>query len=409
MATQFRATAKSISGSSASQMEGQMVLDVSGDGDGISLDWNGQRVKVAASPEDLALKESLSNKVDISDASTSDNYPNAKSVWDLIQNVAATVPAGGLKVPTSLALESQLPADPTTLVSGDYFFIQNMDVTANGRTGRVWVNYTDPSDKTTPLMYYKVIDQYFDVDGESVLLSNTGLITISTSWLDTYLAPYAKLTDVSSAQFAANVPDLTNLENINRFSTSVTSWTADRDGFINFFLSAADAICWLKINNQYAYGAYRNCGITVPIRKGDIVSWQTQPANSPPTSVSLYYTPSAGITLPTINETFSTTETNTGKMYNGRAVYRRRFNSSITISTPNAIITSVLIPSGIQQIVSVNGQLGGSSFGYYRFGNNAGDVITSHLTAISGVLSLNVYGPITNAYSYDIWVEYTKT
>jgi hypothetical protein len=127
--------------------------------------------------------EYTSNKVAINHEATETQYPTAKSVWDLIQDVIATIPAGGLKVPLSVDLESELE-DPETLSPGDYFVIQDMDVTSEGHTGRAWVNYEDPADTDTPLVFYKVIDQYFSPDGTSLILNGGGSIQVSTSWLE---------------------------------------------------------------------------------------------------------------------------------------------------------------------------------------------------------------------------------
>jgi hypothetical protein len=132
---------------------------------------------------DLSGYEDKTNRVAINSQATEEQYPTAKSVWDLVQDVIATIPAGGLKVPLSKNLESALP-NVTTLTPGDYFYIQDMDVSAPGHSGRAWVNYTDPGDTTTPLMYYKVIDQYFSADGESIVQTGGGALQVSTAWLN---------------------------------------------------------------------------------------------------------------------------------------------------------------------------------------------------------------------------------
>jgi hypothetical protein len=92
-------------------------------------------------------------------------------------------------VPLSLDAESDL-ADPTTLEAGDYFVIQDMDVSAGGHTGRAWVNYTDPADSTTPLKYYTVVDQYFSADGTSIVQTGSGSLQVSTEWLTGQLSSY---------------------------------------------------------------------------------------------------------------------------------------------------------------------------------------------------------------------------
>jgi hypothetical protein len=124
--------------------------------------------------------------VAISSTATNEQIPNAKSVWDLVQDILATIPPGGLKVPISHDLESTLP-DPTTLEPGDIFYVQDMDVTAEGKSGQVWVNYTDPDDTNTALMYYKVVDQYQTMDGESITQTGSGAWEVNTTWLASQL------------------------------------------------------------------------------------------------------------------------------------------------------------------------------------------------------------------------------
>jgi hypothetical protein len=131
---------------------------------------------------DFTPYELTENKVAISHEVTESQYPNAKSVWDFMQDIIATIPAGGLKVPVSTEAESGL-SDPTALEPGDYFFIEDMDVTAAGHTGRAWVNYTDPTDTSSALRYYKVIDQYFGPDGSSITLTGGGALQVSATWL----------------------------------------------------------------------------------------------------------------------------------------------------------------------------------------------------------------------------------
>jgi len=128
-------------------------------------------------------KEDKSNKVAISSTSTATQYPNAKSVWDLVQDTINQVPAGGLKVPISIGLESQLPPIADRVV-GDYYYIQNMDITAPGRTGRAWVNLnneTDPNSK----QYFLVWDQYQSMDGVSITQTGGGEWEVNQEWLST--------------------------------------------------------------------------------------------------------------------------------------------------------------------------------------------------------------------------------
>lgn len=131
-----------------------------------------------ASKSDLNAYEEKSNKVEISASSTDQQYPTASSVWNLIQNVIADIPAGGLKIPISVDLESNLP-DISTLEDGDYFFIQNMDESSPDHTGRAWVNTVDGTKQ-----YFKVIDQYQHMDGISIVQNGAGAWEVSTTWLN---------------------------------------------------------------------------------------------------------------------------------------------------------------------------------------------------------------------------------
>lgn len=134
-----------------------------------------------------SLNEKVANKVAISSSATTTQYPTAKSVWDLVQDVIATIPSGGLKVPVSIDLESNLP-NPTTLEVGDYFFIQDMDVTESGHTGRAWINYTNAEAQTGPLMYYKVHDQYQSMDGVTITQTGGGEWQVNMTWLNQQIA-----------------------------------------------------------------------------------------------------------------------------------------------------------------------------------------------------------------------------
>ena len=126
-------------------------------------------------PPDLSLYELLINKTAVTELSTSEEYANAKSVWDLCQAIAATIPPGGLNVPKEIDLESELPA---TGEDGDFYIIQDMDETKPGHTGKAWWN----TDK-----WLKVFDQYYTADGESIVLTPTGRLSVDRPWLDSII------------------------------------------------------------------------------------------------------------------------------------------------------------------------------------------------------------------------------
>ena len=127
-------------------------------------------------------------------------FMTANEVSAAIQEAIDTIP-GGLRPPLEIALESQLP-DPTTLTSADVgtqWVVQDMDVTAPGKTGRAWVNYVD-GDPANPLTIYKTVDNYYSADGVSIILTPTGQLSVSTSWLTSTLASiYAPLNAALSA------------------------------------------------------------------------------------------------------------------------------------------------------------------------------------------------------------------
>jgi hypothetical protein len=130
-----------------------------------------------------AAKEDIKNKVPLSASATSEQYPTAKSVWNSLQSAIATVPAGGLQPPVEIVLESELPDSLVAADVGKFWIIQDMDVTAPGRTGKAWVNYKDGV-KTNPLTIYTTFDQYYSADGDSILLTPTGQLKVKQAWLD---------------------------------------------------------------------------------------------------------------------------------------------------------------------------------------------------------------------------------
>ena len=151
--------------------------------------------------------EKTSNKVSLSSSSTETQYPNAKSVYDFVMSTVETLPQG-LKIPISIQLESSLPS---TAEDGDYYFIQNMDITAPDKTGRAWWNNGQ---------WYKVFDQYQSMDGVSIVQTGGGSWQVSTEWLHGVLnlatvATSGKYSDLSGTP--------TNLSQFNNDSGFITS------------------------------------------------------------------------------------------------------------------------------------------------------------------------------------------
>lgn len=163
---------------------------------------------IATVNQTLNGKENISNKVAISSTAGVNDYPTAQSVWELVQEVAGTIPSGGLKVPMSIELESELPP-VATLEQGDLFYVQNMDVTYPERTGRVWVNYVTPSDPASGLQYYRIADQYLAPDNISIIQTGAGALEVSDTWLDTFvsdaLVPVTEQIDGVQSELSASI------------------------------------------------------------------------------------------------------------------------------------------------------------------------------------------------------------
>lgn len=152
-----------------------------------ATDLSGVLASIAALTTDVGAlqtgKLDTSLLVAISSLALESQIPNAKSVFDLIQTVAATIPAGGLSIPISLDYESDLPTDITDLPDGSYWFIEDMDITSPGHTGRVWLNTVDDTKQ-----YFKVVDQYFAPDNSSIVLDGGGQTSVNRTWLDAIVA-----------------------------------------------------------------------------------------------------------------------------------------------------------------------------------------------------------------------------
>ncbi|MDR3186543.1 MAG: hypothetical protein LBU04_07080 [Christensenellaceae bacterium] len=139
--------------------------------------------------EEIEDKEDSSNKTTtLSSSSTDTQYPSAKVVYNAIQQASSTIPSGGLKVPVELATESQLPAitqDKSTI--GNYYVIQNMNQTAPNHSGKAWINYTNPSDTSSQLKYYKMYDNFFDPDSSTIILNDNNKLSINSYYMQSQI------------------------------------------------------------------------------------------------------------------------------------------------------------------------------------------------------------------------------
>jgi hypothetical protein len=202
-------------------------------------------------------------------------------------------------------------------------------------------------------------------------------------------------------------------------------WTADRDCFIQLRsswsgnsqtainLSLAingNVILWETTKNQ---GLYDQWTALFPVKKGDIITWTAQPASQTTTtgSVTLYSYQPVSVVPPVINETFSTTETNTGKKWvNGNPIYRKCWTGNITSqNNADVVITleSNFWPSALL------GWGGSTTFGgtTVNIGHNIynGNTYKMIIFATNGRLDLAVSIPGSPvAGNYALWVEYTK-
>jgi hypothetical protein len=110
-----------------------------------------------------------------------DNYLINRAMLD---SAMATVPGGGLRVPLEVALESTLRGMPLSSYDvGAYYYVQNMDVSMPNRTGKMWANFQGGV-LGSPVVWYASVDQYFDVDGVSAVLTPSGQIAVNTGWLN---------------------------------------------------------------------------------------------------------------------------------------------------------------------------------------------------------------------------------
>ena len=120
---------------------------------------------------------------------------------EMLDEAISTIPSGGLRIPIRIELESIGLPDPATLTAdniGDFYIIQTMDTTAGGHTGKAWVNYQD-NNPANPIIIYKVHDHYYSADGESIIITPSGQLAVSATWLESTL----EITDVGRGVISA--------------------------------------------------------------------------------------------------------------------------------------------------------------------------------------------------------------
>ena len=265
--------------------------------------------------------------------------------------------------------------------------------------------------------------QYTDLIFTRVMWGNNWLPWIpvaSRDWTNTL---------VNNAQFAVNIPDYANIESTNRITTNGGSWTADRNGFVFGSVSIGSinnpgyVASNLNINGkQISYKIDANPIVTaalyhpiLPVKKGDVIYLVYTGGNGfvGTLSTDLRFIPPVAIQAPTVNETFSTTEIDTGKKWiDGKAIYRRAFTGTLTSSSFDIILFtlggvnySAVIASG----GTLSGNGGGTSFALGHYYNSTN---YSSIGVITPAFNTEIH--FTGQRSgpngpYNIWVEYVKT
>jgi len=134
--------------------------------------------------------EQIENKVELSADATSDQYPNAKSVYDYISSIFVGLSAGYGWKPKYLNLESSLVAPGQ---DGDFYLIQYLDKTAPGHSGMaLW----------TGSEFKVFVNRYNSPDGESIVINSTGQIKVDPEWLANFCT-----TNIVS-EILNNTPDI---------------------------------------------------------------------------------------------------------------------------------------------------------------------------------------------------------
>jgi hypothetical protein len=106
-----------------------------------------------------------------SDLSDDDLVLNKAEIITFINGAVSAIPEG-LSIPNRVALESQLP-DATEAANGAYYVVQSFDVTAPGRTGRVWKNSAMSDD------WLIVLDEVYAPDSDWIVLNDDGALTFA--------------------------------------------------------------------------------------------------------------------------------------------------------------------------------------------------------------------------------------
>jgi len=235
---------------------------------------------------------------------------------------------------------------------------------------------------------------------------NTGV----GSWASLYFIRPRKVPAPWSTEIAW-IPDYANMESTNRISATNTPWTVDRDGFVQVYfrttgggsvrINGKDAITLdANTSNMSIYG----------VKRGDRVDV----AGNGVTNILCYFIPPVAIVPPTINETYSTTEVNTGKKWiDGNPIYRRVFTGTTPASNALSIplITGLSVPTIVDYggVVSMNAGGTLKALGTYADSTSYTSLVVTTQGG-AGTSTITLQGNRTTAIAgpYNIWVEYTK-
>ncbi|MCL2451291.1 collagen-like protein [Candidatus Saccharibacteria bacterium] len=218
---------------------------------------------------DLSGYLQIANLQDAIDALTP-GYYNKDQIDSMFDDFTSTLPLSGLKVPQVVALESEL-SDASCTEAGDYWFVQDMDVTKPDHTGRAWC-YEDGGGT---LHLYKVYDDYSHPDNVSILFNSDGQLTVSESWLDSYLSSK----DYATEDYVDNA--IAGLD----FTPYVTWTDVPQCSAGSFLTSTASGVlsCAAASTTDTTYTAGE--GITIDPTRGNAIS-----INAPTCTVGQYLT-----------------------------------------------------------------------------------------------------------------------
>jgi len=153
----------------------------------------------------------------ISQVDDNDDLLNRGQIYDLLKEAEGT----GLRIPIYLELESQLPAITDQTHDGAYYIVSEMDITAPGREGRVWVNLS-----ISETEYQMVINKGKDADNDWIVMDPNNAYTFNTQKIITDLANVDIQTDTGKP---ASIDALLQVD--SKISNSFRGRTRDEDAF----------------------------------------------------------------------------------------------------------------------------------------------------------------------------------